>query len=230
MSNIFVDTLEDIVMFSACFMINIGSMVFIATVVSYVYYADGYFTVGIFILGYLFLLLSYLFYIKNINVSRDILLGKLEKKGRKELNLGDDVEALRLFRKESSCQLPAYPANAKEFSVAILFIGKNQLTIYRKCPKSNIYKIEKKKAPGKLKAQEVAACGESDEYYYSYIQSARFDGKKVIITLNSGEKEEIPVAKGPGKKAVNKIRAKLRAVEKNWKEHSRGSHQHYNID
>jgi hypothetical protein len=220
-----VDFAEDTVMVSACYIKAIFSILLPVTIASYLIFADGIFTISIFFLGVLYLYLSYKFYIKNINESRDILLGKLEKKGRKELEIDKDAEAFRVFNKVSSCQLPAQPANAKEFYVCIVYLGKEHLTIYRKCPKSHIFKIEKKKPPGKkfARPKEVAACGESVEYYYSYIQAANFDGKNVIIELNSGATEVIPAAKGPGKKLVNKVRHKLRVAEKYWNDHARGN-------
>ncbi len=224
-----IDFLEDTVMVSACFALRLASFFLLFSIGSYIYYADIYFSLSILVLGCIFLLLSYFFYIKNINASRDMLLSKLEKKGRKALGIDDSVEAFRLYNKESSCQLPKEPANAKEFLVSILFIDKTHITIYQKCTKSHIYKIVKEK-DGKFKQKEVAKCGENLEYYYSYIQAIKFSTGKITITLNSTENVEIPTHKTPGQKAVNKIRKKLREVEKNWKEHSRGSYQHYNIN
>jgi len=220
-----VDFAEDTVMVSACYIKAIFSALIPVTIASYLIFADGIFTVTIFLLGVLYLYISYRFYIKNINESRDVLLGKLEKSGRKELDIDKEAEAFRVFNKVSSCQLPAQPANAKEFYVCIVFLGKEHLTIYRKCPKSHIFKIEKKKPPGKkfAKAKEVAACGESVEYYYSYIQAANFDGKNVLIELNSGFTEVIPAAKGPAKKLLIKIRKKLREAEKHWNDHARAN-------
>jgi hypothetical protein len=217
------DFLEDTVMVSACFFRRIASLIVLSTIVSYLYYADALFSSAILILGFLYLFLSYKFYIKNISASRDVLLDILEKKGRKELQIDDETESIKLFSKVSSCELPAHPANAKEFTVSILYLGKEQLTIYSSCPKSHIYKIHKKKAPGTIKAKAVQACAESREYYYSYIQSVHFK-KDIILILNSGEEIPIPAAKGPAKKTVVKIRKFLRQTEKNWVDHSRGSH------
>ncbi len=224
----FTDFLEDMVMISACFFGRITSLIVIATVGSYLYYADLLFTVSIPILGFLYLFLSYKFYIKNINASRDVLLDILEKKGRKELQIDDSAQSIKLFSKVSSCELPAEPANAKEFKVSILYLGSEQLTIYSNCPKSHIYKIYKKK-PGKFKkAKPVEACAENREYYYSYIQSVHFK-KDIVLILNSGEEITIPAGKAPAKKAVLQIRKHLRKTEKDWVDHARGSHkvEHY---
>jgi len=219
-----VDFAEDTVMVSACYIKAIFSVLIPVTIFSYIIFADGLFTLAIFVLSLLYLYLSYRFYIKNINESRDVLLDKLEKSGRKELEIDKDTEAFRVFNKVSSCQLPP-PTNAKEFYVCIVFISKEHLTIYRKCPKSHIFKIEKKKPPNKklAKKKPVSACGESVEYYYSYIQAANFDGKNVIIELNSGFQEIIPAAKGPAKKLLIKVRKKLREAEKHWNDHARGN-------
>ncbi len=205
----FTDFLEDMVMFSACFLKNIAIFLIFLAFFSYVFYYDGLFTFTILVLGAIYLYLSYIFYLKSINVSRDILLEKLEKSGRKELNIDQDAKAIRLFNKSSSCFLPAEPANAKEFTLAILFLGKNHLSIYKSCPKSHIYKIHKKKASKKAKPKAVESCGESQEYYYSYMQSVEFKGD-IVITLNSGEKIELKTAKGPGKTFVNELRKILR--------------------
>ena len=225
----FNDFLEDMVMVSACFFGRLTSLIIVATVASYIYYADILFTVSILTLGFLYLILSYKFYIKNINASRDVLLATLEKKGRKELQIEDSAESIKLFSKVSSCELPPEPANAKEFSLCILYLGKEQLTIYTNCPKSHIYKIHKKKEVGKFKKPKpVEACAESREYYYSYIQSVHFK-KDIILILNSGEEIPIPAGKKPAKKAVVQIRKHLRKTEKDWVSHARGSHKvkHY---
>lgn len=219
----FTDFLEDTVMVSACFFGRITTLIVLATVGSYLYYADVLFTASIFILGFLYLILSYKFYIKNINVSRDVLLDILEKKGRKELQIEDSAESIKLFAKVSSCELPAHPANAKEFTVSILYLGKEQLTIYSSCPKSHIYKIHKKRDTGAIKAKAVEACGESREYYYSYIQSVHLK-KDIVLILNSGQEITIPAAKKPAKTSVMKIRKHLRKTEKDWVDHARGSH------
>ena len=221
--NYILHTLEDIVMVSACFLKIIALMLVISSIIFYIYYVDGLFSISIIVLGFFFLGFSYMFYIKSINTSRDVLLNILEKKGRKELQIDEDIEAIRLFKKVSSCSLPDEPANAKEFQLTILYLGKDQLTIYTSCPKSHIFKIHKKKVPGKMKTAPVEACGESREYYYSYIQSIEFKGD-ITITLNSGHKEVLKAAKAPAKATVNKIRKILRKTESNWIEHSRGSH------
>ena len=225
----FNDFLEDMVMVSACFFKKIASLIVVATIGSYLYYADLLFSVSILTLGFLYLFLSYIFYIKNINASRDVLLATLEKKGRKELQIEDSAESIKLFSKVSLCELPEAPANAKEFSLSILYLGKEQLTIYTNCPKSHIYKIHKKKEVGKFKKPKpVEACAESREYYYSYIQSVHFK-KDIILILNSGEEIPIPAGKKPAKKAVVQIRKHLRKTEKDWVSHARGSHKvkHY---
>ncbi len=224
----FTDFLEDTIMFSACFAKNLAIFLLFLAFFSYVLYYDGLFTFTIVFLGFLYLYLSYLFYIKNINKSRDILLAKLEKNGRKELEIEEDAKAINLFYKSSSCFLPKEPANAKEFTLTILYFGKEHLTIYESCPKSNIYKIHKKKANKKAKPKPVESCGESQEYYYSYIQSVEFKNKSdIIITINSGEKVVLKAAKAPGKKTVNELRKILRKTENNWAGHSRGSHHKF---
>jgi hypothetical protein len=177
----------------------------------------------IFILGFLFLALSYLFYIKNINASRDVLLSKLEKKGRKELQIEDSAQSIKLAKKTIKCSLPDHPANAKEFELCILYLGREYLTIYSKCPQSNIYKIHKKRDAGSIKQKAIEACAESQEYYYSYIQSAEYK-KDIVLTLNSGQKVVIHSAKKAAKATVLKIRKHLRKTEQNWVDHSRGSH------
>ncbi len=217
------DFREDIVMGSACFFRRFASLIVLACIGSYLYYADLFFSAAILILGFLYLVLSYKFYVKNINASRDVLLDILEKKGRKELNIEKDAESIKLFNKDSTCELPAHPANAKEFTLTILYLGREHLTIYSSCPKSHIFTIHKKKAPGDFKKKAVEACGESREYYYSYIQSVHFK-KDIIIILNSGQEIPIPAAKKPAKSTVVKIRNLLRKTEHNWVEHSNGSH------
>ena len=224
MLNFLLDTIEDMVMISACFFGRCTALILLGTIASYLYYADILFSSAIFLLGFTYLILSYKFYIKNINASRDILLQLLDKKGRKELQIDKDAESLKLFNKVSSCELPAHPANAKEFVVSILYLGKEELTIYSNCPKSHIYKIHKKKDPGALKAKAVEACAESREYYYSYIQSVHFK-KDIVLVLNSGEEIAIPAAKKPAKAAVVKIRKLLRKTEKDWVDHARGNHK-----
>lgn len=228
MSNIFLDTAEDVVMISACFFGRVTTLIVLGTVGSYIHYADIPFSIALFLLGFTYLLLSYKFYIKNINASRDVLLSTLEKKGRKELQIDADAESLKLFNKVSSCELPPTPANAKEFELSILYLGQEQLTTYSSCPKSHIYKIHKKKDPGLHRAKPVESCGESREYYYSYIQSVHFK-KGIVLVLNSGEEVLIHAAKKPAKAAVIKIRKLLRKTEKDWVAHSRGSHnvQHH---
>jgi hypothetical protein len=209
MLKLLIDTIEDIVMFSACFAINIGTIITMTSIASYLYFVDLYFTAAIFFLGYIYLLICYKFYIKNINESRDVLLDKLEKSGRKALGLEDDVEAIKLFNKDSSCQLPT-PTNAKQFTLSIVYIGKNQITVYQKCPKSHIFKIEKKKKPGKIKASEVAACAENNEYYFTNMLQANYAGGNIVIKLKSKEIIEIPTGKAPGQKVVNRVRQKIR--------------------
>ncbi len=220
---IFTDFLEDTVMFSACFAKNIAIFLLFFAFFSYIFYYDGQFTFTILALGAIYLFICYKFYIKSINVSRDILLEKLEKSGRKELNIDKDTKVIRLFNKSSSCFLPAEPANAKEFTLTILFLGKNHLSIYASCPKSHIFKIHKKRKTKKAKLKPVESCGESQEYYYSYIQSVEFKGD-IIITLNSGEKVVLKTAKAPGKEFVNELRKILRKTENSWVGHSRGNH------
>ncbi len=205
-----IDFIEDTVMFCACFLKNIVLIVVVLSFGSYLYHADGSFSIAILLLGLLFLYICYKFYIKSVNSSRDVLLDILEKKGRKELLIEDDAKSFKLFKKVSSCaSLPAEPANAKEFSLTIIYVGKKHLTIYKKCPKSHIYKIYKKKASPKAKAKPVQACAENREYYYSQIQGVHFD-KDMIISLISGEPLTIEAAKGPAAKAINKIRSILR--------------------
>ncbi len=219
----FTDFIEDTIMFSACFAKNLAIFLLFLAFFSYVFYYDGVFTFTIVILGVVYLYLSYLFYIKSINVSRDILLEKLEKSGRKELNIDEDAKVIRLFNKSSTCFLPANAnANAKEFTLSILFLGKSHLSIYTSCPKSHIYKIHKKRKTKKAKLKPVESCGESQEYYYSYIQSVEFKGD-IIITLNSGEKVVLKTSKDPGKKFVNELRKILRKTENSWMGHSRGN-------
>ena len=168
------DFLEDTIMVSACFFRRIASLIVLSTVVSYMYYADMFFSSAILILGFLYLFLSYKFYVKNINTSRDVLLDILEKKGRKELNIESDAQSIKLFNKDSTCELPAFPANAKEFTLTILYLGREHLTIYSSCPKSHIFTIHKTKSSGEIIKKPVEACAESREYYYSYIQSVHF--------------------------------------------------------
>ncbi|HIP59363.1 MAG TPA: hypothetical protein EYH01_02925 [Campylobacterales bacterium] len=223
-----IDFREDVVMFSACYLKLFSTIVFLTFITSYIVYADVLFSISIFFLGFLYLALSYFFYVKNINASRDVLLKKLEKKGRKELQIEDSAESIKLSKKTIPCSLPPHPANAKEFELSILYLGHEHLTIYSKCPPSNIYTIHKKKAAGDFKKKPVEACAENREYYYSYIQSVHFK-KDIILILNSGEEIEIAAGKGPAKKAVLKIRKHLRKTEKDWVDHARGSHKvkHY---
>jgi hypothetical protein len=231
MSTLFIDFLEDTVMISACFLARITSLIVFFTVGSFLYYADFLFSFSVSVLGLLYLTLSYKFYIKNINSSRDVLLDILAGKGKKELDIEKDADIIKLFNKDSTCEVPNPITNAKEFTLSILYLGKEHLTTYTGCPKSHIYKIHKKKPPGKkyAKAKPVEACTESQEYYYSYIQTVYFK-KGIVIVLNSDKEIFIPAAKGPAKKAVIQIRKKLRETEKNWVEnaqasHARGSHK-----
>ncbi len=205
-----IDFLEDTVMFCACFLKNVALIIVLLSIGSYLHHADLLFSITILSLGLLFLYICYKFYIKSVNSSRDVLLDILEKKGRKELLIEDDAESFKLFKQTSSCAyLPEGAPTAKEFSLTIIYVGKKHLTIYKKCPKSHIYKIHKKKASPKAKAKPVQSCGENREYYYSQIQGVHFD-KDLIISLNSGDPLIIETAKGPAVKALNKIRAILR--------------------
>ena len=234
-SEVFNDFLEDTVMVSACFMKRIGSLITLFTIGSYLYYADFLFSFTVLVLGMIYLTLSYKFYLKNINSSRDVLLDIIVKKGMKELEIEKDAEVIKLFNKDSTCEVPHPITNAKEFTLTILFLGKEHLTIYTGCPKSHIYKIHKKKPAGKkiAKKKPIEVCTESQEYYYSYIQTSYFK-KGIVIVLNSDKEIVIPAGKGPAKKAVVKIRKRLRRTEQNWVEnahsgHARGSHKikHY---
>jgi hypothetical protein len=158
-----------------------------------------------------------------MNASRDDLLDMLEKKGRDELQIEKSAETIRLFKKGPTCSLFRVTQNAKEYELTILFLGSEHLTIYQGCPNSHIYRVYKRTAPGKVIPKPIKFCTKSFEYYYSYIQEAHY-GKDIVITLNNGKEIALGAAKGPGKSTVIKIRKHLRKTEKNWVDHSRGSH------
>lgn len=213
-------------MISACFVKRLILSILLLSLVSYLLYHDLFFSLLFIFFSTLFLLLSYLFYLKNVSANRDRLLFLIDKKGRKELLIDQEVQALYLYRPVSSCNLPAEPANAKEFALSIIYLADDHLTLYTKCPKAHIYKTIKKGSALKERKIIKDNCDKNLEFYYSYIQSVHFDksAKKVFLTLNSGQQEEIDCAKTPAKKAVNEIRKRLRNAEREWVDHARSSY------
>ncbi len=218
--------IENLMMRSACFLKRLVLFSILLFILSYILYQDPLFSTLMILSCILFLLLSYFFYLSNVTNCRETLFFKIDKKGRKELMIDEDSKALYLYKPVSKCDLPLEPANAKEFALSIIYLADDHLTIYTKCPKAHIYKTIKK---GKtLKERQIIKdnCDKNLEFYYSYIQSVHFDksSKKIYITLNSGQQEEIECGKTPAKKAVNAIREKLRNSEREWVEHARSSY------
>ena len=71
-----------VVMFSACHFKKFASFIVVAFFASYIRYADIIFSLLLFFLGFIYLILCFNFYIRHMNANRDNLLDVLEKKGR----------------------------------------------------------------------------------------------------------------------------------------------------
>ncbi len=209
--------IEQILLYSACFRKKyLQNIIPIALIVSYIAYGDWIFSIAIGFLIFAYFQISYKFYIKYATHNKDELLKALEKSGRKELEIPDESQAFHLFKKSATCDLPTAPApaiNIKEFEISIVFLGKEHLTLYTKCPKIYIYKLERGAKPKKGKAKPKSACAENREYYYSNFMGAYYDTteKVVHIARKSGDPLKIGAEKGPGTKMVNEIRKILRA-------------------
>ncbi len=209
--------LEKLVLSSACFRKKLRSALLpILFIISFILFRDILFSVALTILLFIYFHICYKYYTKYALETRDQLLDLLEKNGRKELSIPDSSKAIRLFKKSATCDLPDEPTNIKEFTLHIIFLGTEHLTIYTKCPKSLLYAVEKKTTPPKDKGKIKDSCGENREYYYYDIMGVHYDasGKKVCITLHNAEKIELTSEKAPAKKAVNAIREMLRVAYK----------------
>jgi len=208
---------EKILLRSACFKKNcLRNSIPVVLIVSYIVYGDWIFSLAITLLIFAYFYISYKYYIKYAGENHDALLKLLEKSGRKELEIPDESKAFHLFKKANTCNLPTTPApaiNIKEFEISIVFLGKDHLTLYTKCPKSHIYKAEKGAKPKKGKAKIKSACAENREYYYSNFMGAYYDTTEKVVNIarKSGDPLIIGAEKGPGTKIVNEIRKILRS-------------------
>jgi len=140
----------------------------------------------------------------------------LENKGIKDAKLEcPEIKPFQVPKVTAKCPRQRKKDAPMEYTITFFYLCKESITIYTKCAKFHIFKIDRAKDPNSVfipKYKNKEACGDILEYYFYYIQRVEFADNNIVFYFADGASTKFPVAKKQATPIIKEIRAHLRAT------------------